>query len=127
MKNIAQIKLKLEISNQELIEKQKAYSNLSQIDCMSSPGRLLDNQIQALKGVISALEWVACQEKLNEEAKQFSKNQVKSFVKIAWDCGIEHDRSNLAWDGILEHDKTLKDSFRTFDDFWIYLEEEFYD
>jgi len=58
MKNLAEIKSKFESSKQELIDKQKEYNNLSQISCMDSGGRLLDNQIQVLKGVVKALEWV---------------------------------------------------------------------
>lgn len=58
MKKLAEIKLKLENSKQELIDKQKEYNKLSQIGCMDSGGRLLDNQIQVLKGVVKALEWV---------------------------------------------------------------------
>lgn len=58
MKKIAEIKAKFESSKQELIDKQKEYNNLSQIGCMDSGGRLLDNQIQVLKGVVKSLEWV---------------------------------------------------------------------
>ena len=58
MKKVAEIKAKFESSKQVLIDKQKEYNNLSQIGCMDSGGRLLDNQIQVLKGVVKALEWV---------------------------------------------------------------------
>lgn len=58
MKKLTDVYTEFQRRKEELKTKQHEYNNLSQIGCMDSGGRLLDNQIQVLKGVVKALEWV---------------------------------------------------------------------
>lgn len=58
MKKITEIKQQLQNTEKELEEKKQEYKKLSQIACLDSHGRLLEEQINGLKGKIEMLKWV---------------------------------------------------------------------
>ena len=61
MKTLREVYTEYKKSKNELETKKAQYNNLSQIERMDSPGKLLDCQILVLKGVVKALEWVMFQ------------------------------------------------------------------
>lgn len=57
MKKLTEVYSKLEKTKDELRSKEKEYYGLSQIARSNTQGRLLNIEIQTLKGLIKTLEW----------------------------------------------------------------------